>query len=88
MKKHNLNYDFDESEYDYNKEDGYVRFLTYDKFFDWELKKEYKNSIEYQNFMSIPSIIKEHYNYSDEEFEKLDEAWKDVAKERVPYSVS
>ena len=57
-----------------------------DKFFDWELNKEYKNSIEYQNFMSIPSIIKEHYNYTDEEFEKLNEAWKDVAKERVPYS--
>ena len=56
-----------------------------DKFFDWELKKEYKNSIEYQNFMSIPSIIKEHYNYSDEEFEKINEAWKDVAKERVSY---
>ena len=56
-----------------------------DEFFDWELKKEYKNSIEYQNFMSIPSIIKEHYNYSDEEFEKINEAWKDVAKERVSY---
>ena len=56
-----------------------------DKFFDWELKKEYKNSIEYQNFMSIPSIIKEHYNYSDEEFEKINEAWKDVAKDRVSY---
>ena len=54
-----------------------------DAFFDWELNKEYRNSIEYKNFMSIPSIIKEHYNYSDEEFEKLNEAWKDVAKERV-----
>lgn len=53
-------------------------------FFDWELKKEYKNSIEYKNFMSIPSIIKEHYNYSDEEFETLYEAWNDVAQERVP----
>ena len=68
---------FDEGVYDEGP-DG-------DKFFDWELKKEYKNSIEYQNFMSIPSIIKEHYNYSDEEFEKLNEAWKDVAKERVSY---
>ena len=68
---------FDEGVYDEGP-DG-------DKFFDWELKKEYKNSIEYQNFMSIPSIIKEHYNYSDEEFEKINEAWKDVAKERVSY---
>ena len=56
-----------------------------DAFFDWELKKEYKNDIEYKNFMSIPAIIKEHYNYSDEEFEKLNEAWKDVAKDRVSY---
>ena len=68
---------FDEGTYD-DGPDG-------DEFFDWELKKEYKNDIEYQNFMSIPSIIKEHYNYSDEEFEKLNEAWKDVAKERVSY---
>ena len=68
---------FDEGVYDEGP-DG-------DKFFDWELNKEYKNSIEYKNFMSIPSIIKEHYNYSDEEFEKLNEAWKDVAKERVSY---
>ena len=66
---------FDEGVYD-DGPDG-------DEFFDWELDKEYKNSIEYKNFMSIPSIIKEHYNYSDEEFEKLNEAWKDVAKERV-----
>ena len=36
--------------------------------------------------MSISSIMKEHYNYTDEEFEKLNETWKDVAKERVPYS--
>ncbi len=68
---------FDEGTYD-DGPDG-------DEFFDWELKKEYKNDIEYKNFMSIPSIIKEHYNYSDEEFEKLNEAWKDVAKERVSY---
>ena len=56
-----------------------------DEFFDWKLNKEYKNSIEYKNFMSIPSIIKEHYNYSDEEFEKLNEAWKNVADARVSY---
>ena len=68
---------FDEGVYDEGP-DG-------DKFFDWELNKEYKNSIEYKNFMSIPSIIKEHYNYSDEEFEKLNEAWKDVADARVSY---
>ena len=35
--------------------------------------------------MSIPSIINEHYNYSEEEFEKINGAWKDVAKERVSY---
>ena len=68
---------FDEGVYDEGP-DG-------DKFFDWKLNKEYKNSIEYKNFMSIPSIIKEHYNYSDEEFEKLNEAWKDVADARVSY---
>ena len=68
---------FDESVYDEGP-DG-------DEFFDWKLNKEYKNSIEYKNFMSIPSIIKEHYNYSDEEFEKLNEAWKDVADQRVSY---
>ena len=68
---------FDEGVYDEGP-DG-------DEFFDWKLNKEYKNSIEYKNFMSIPSIIKEHYNYSDEEFEKLNEAWKDVADARVSY---
>ena len=68
---------FDEGVYDEGP-DG-------DKFFDWKLNKEYKNSIEYKNFMSIPSIIKEHYNYSDEEFEKLNEAWKNVADARVSY---
>lgn len=46
MKKHNLNYDFDESEYDYNKEDGYIRFLTYDKFFDWNYN-EYDTFTDY-----------------------------------------
>lgn len=68
---------FDEGVYDEGP-DG-------DEFFDWKLNKEYKNSIEYKNFMSIPSIIKEHYNYSDEEFEKLNEAWKNVADARVSY---
>lgn len=37
------NWSFDESEYDYNREDSNVRFLTYDKFFDW-------NYNEYETF--------------------------------------
>ena len=37
------NWSFDESEYDYNSEDSNIRFLTYDKFFDWSY-------IQYETF--------------------------------------
>lgn len=37
------NWSFDESEYDYNREDSNIRFLTYDKFFDWSY-------IQYETF--------------------------------------
>lgn len=34
---------FNESEYDYNSEDSNIRFLTYDKFFEWSY-------IQYETF--------------------------------------
>lgn len=47
------NWSFDESEYDYDREDSNIRFLTYDKFFDWSY-------IQYETFTG-------HYKTKDGE---------------------
>ena len=62
-----------------------------DDFADWYLEKKYKDDLEYQNFMSIPSIIAEHYNIPEEEAKKIfegtiDESWEENVKQRVHYT--
>lgn len=56
-----------------------------EEFFDYILNDEYKEDREYQNLMSIPSIIQEHFNISDEEMNKLFEDWESVKNSRVDY---
>lgn len=51
----------------------------------------YKNSIEYQNFLSIPSIIQEAYDISEDEANKLfedmvGESWEGIKASRIKYS--
>ena len=66
------------------------------EFSRWMKEGKYKDSQEYKNLMSMPSIIKEHYNCTDEEareiFEDmfdpdqlLDESWDGIVKSRVGY---
>lgn len=56
----------------------------------WLKEKKYKDSIEYKNFMAIPELVKEHFNCSDEDAQKIfedmvDESWEGVTKARVTY---
>ena len=72
----------DEGTYDYGP-DG-------EEFFDYVLDKKYKDDVEFQNLMSIPSIIQEHYNIPDEEMNKIfedvmNEDWETIKKDRVNY---
>lgn len=72
----------DEATYDYGP-DG-------EEFFDYVLDKKYKDDVEFQNLMSIPSIIQEHYNIPDEEMNKIfedvmNEDWETIKKDRVNY---
>lgn len=52
---------------------------------------DYKNSNEYKNFLSIPSLIQEHYNCSAEEANKIvenmvGESWEGIKSARIKYS--
>ena len=66
------------------------------EFSKWVSEEKFKESQEYQNLMSIPKLIKEHYDCTDEEAQEifegmfdpdqyLEESWEGVSKERVKY---
>ena len=59
----------------------------------WDNEEDYKNSNEYQNFLAMPTIIKEHYGCSDEEAqnivnEMLGESWEGIKGSRIKYASS
>ena len=62
-----------------------------DEYADWLENGDYKDTLEYKNFASIPNIIKEHFNCTDDRakkiFEKmfLNESWEGIVKNRVSY---
>ena len=60
------------------------------EFAEWIESGEYKNDIEYQNFMRIPKIVNEFYENLGDEDKKLfetmmNENWDDVKQQRVSY---
>lgn len=60
------------------------------KFAKWMTEGKYKDTIEYKNLMSVPSLIQECYECSSEEARELfegmiNEDWEGIKKERVRY---
>ena len=61
------------------------------EFAKWMEEKKYKDTVEYKNFMSIPSIVNECYDSLDDEDKKLfesmlNEDWEGIVKKRTKYS--
>lgn len=61
------------------------------EFAKWMEEKKYKDTVEYKNFMSIPSIVNECYDSLDDEDKKLfenriDEDWDGIVKKRPKYT--
>jgi len=57
-----------------------------DAYADWISDKKYEDTVEYQNFLTMVSTVKEHYeNLSDEEKQKLNESWEGIVKNRSKY---
>lgn len=63
------------------------------EFSKWMEDEKYKNTVEYKNLMSIPSIINECYDGLDDESKKIfentvNEDWKGIVQKRVKYNKS
>lgn len=65
---------------------------TGEEYLDWLDSKKYKETPEYQNLLSMTSILAEHYGISEkdaekifEDKEKVDESWDGITKSRVTY---
>lgn len=61
------------------------------EFAKWMLDGKYKDTVEYQNLMSVPGIIQECYECSSEEAKELfegmlEEDWEDTKRDRVSYT--
>ena len=57
-----------------------------DEYSDWIGNKGYEDTIEYKNFMTMVSTVKERYEaLSDEEKQKLNESWEQISKARAKY---
>lgn len=62
------------------------------EYWKWLKEKKYKNDVEYQNFLAIPSLVKES-NHTDADTEKvfennennIDESWKGQVGARAKY---
>lgn len=58
------------------------------KFSKWMKEEKYKDTIEYKNLMSLPSIIKENYDSMSDDMKELFEDWSEVKQDRVKYNKS
>lgn len=57
-----------------------------DEYADWIDKKGYEDTVEYKNFMTMVSTLKERYEgLSDDEKLKLNESWEGIVKKRAKY---
>ena len=57
-----------------------------DAYADWIDDKGYKDTVEYKNFLTMVSTIKERYEaMSDEEKQKLNESWDKIVGARTKY---